>query len=299
MTIRKLALVAITAVLAAVGTSSTRVVAQVSGPAAGPVVVTKDGPIRGLVTNGVNTYLGIPYAAPPVGDLRWRPPAPPAPHGLIDATQFANTCPQVTELGAFAGPSSTNEDCLYLNVFTTGTGGPPKPVLVWIHGGGNFDGETNDYDGSKLATGGPLGTPIVVITVNYRMGLFGFLSESDLNAEGHPFANYGILDQQAALLWVRANVAAFGGDPSNVTFGGQSAGAIDTAANVMSPAAAGLFQRAIFQSSDRQHEGGIRAQQPVHRAALRLPPSQSCRLHGHGRSNRPLVLRPSSSLKQA
>jgi para-nitrobenzyl esterase len=249
LTIRKLALVAITAVLAAVGTSSTRVVAQVSGPAAGPVVVTKDGPIRGLVTNGVNTYLGIPYAAPPVGDLRWRPPAPPAPHGLIDATQFANTCPQVTELGAFAGPSSTNEDCLYLNVFTTGTGGPPKPVLVWIHGGGNFDGETNDYDGSKLATGGPLGTPIVVITVNYRMGLFGFLSESDLNAEGHPFANYGILDQQAALRWVRANVAAFGGDPSNVTFGGQSAGAIDTAANVMSPAAAGLFQRAIFQSS--------------------------------------------------
>jgi para-nitrobenzyl esterase len=250
LTIRKLALVAIPAVLAALGTSSIGVAWQTPGPAGGgPVVVTKDGPVRGLFANGVNAYLGIPYAAPPVGDLRWRPPAPPAQHGLIDATQFANTCPQVTELGAFAGPSSTTEDCLYLNVFTTGTGGRQKPVLVWIHGGGNVDGETNDYDGSKLATGGPLGTPIVVITMNYRMGLFGFLSESHLNAEGHPFANYGILDQQAVLRWVRANVAAFGGDPNNVTLGGQSAGAINTAASVMSPAAAGLFQRAIFQSS--------------------------------------------------
>src|ERR1700720_3258288 len=101
LTIRKLALAAIPAVLAAVGTSSIRVVAQVPGTAdAGPVVVTKDGPVRGLFANGVNAYLGIPYAAPPVGDLRWRPPAPPAHHGLIDATQFANTCPQVTELGA-------------------------------------------------------------------------------------------------------------------------------------------------------------------------------------------------------
>jgi para-nitrobenzyl esterase len=250
VTIRKLALVAIPAVLAALGAPSIRAVAQVAGFAdAGSVVATKEGPVRGRFANGVKAYLGIPYAAPPVGDLRWRPPMPPAQHGLIDATQFANTCPQVTELGAFAGPSSTTEDCLYLNVFTTGTGGPPKPVLVWIHGGGNVDGESNDYDGTALATGGPLGTPTVVVTVNYRMGLFGFLSESHLNAEGHPFANYGILDQQAALRWVRANIAAFGGDPNNVTLGGQSAGAINTAANVISPAAAGLFQRAIFQSS--------------------------------------------------
>ena len=114
----------------------------------------------------MNKFLGIPYAAPPVGALRWKPPAPPAHHALLDATQFANTCPQVTELGAFAGPSSTNEDCLYLNVFTTGRAGrsASKPVLVWIHGGGNVDGETTDYDGSKLATGGPLGTPTVVVT---------------------------------------------------------------------------------------------------------------------------------------
>src|SRR5262252_3447555 len=130
-----------------------------SKQANGPTISTADGPVRGFTENGVNKFLGIPYAAPPVGALRWMPPQPPAKHSLLDATEFANTCPQVTELGAFAGPSSTNEDCLYLNVFTTGTGGRPKPVLVWIHGGGNFDGETNDYDGSKVATGGPLGTP--------------------------------------------------------------------------------------------------------------------------------------------
>ena len=213
----------------------------------GPTVSTSDGPVRGFVQNGVNEFLGIPYAAPPVGDLRWKPPAPPASHALLDATQFANTCPQVTTLGPFAGPTSTTEDCLYLNVFTTGTS-PKKPVLVWIHGGANLDGESNDYDGSKLATGGPLGTPTVVVTINYRLGLFGILSESHLNAEGHSWGNYGILDQQAVLRWVQANISAFGGDPQNVTVGGQSAGAYDTSANLISPASAGLFQRAIIQS---------------------------------------------------
>jgi para-nitrobenzyl esterase len=198
----------------------------------------------------VNEFRGIPYAAPPVGSLRWMPPQPAANRsGLLDATQFASSCPQVTTLGPFAGPTSTNEDCLYLNVFTAGTKGPLKPVLVWIHGGGNITGETADYDASKLATGGPLGTPIVVVTVNYRLGLFGFLSQTNLNAEGHPWGNYGILDQQAALRWVQANIAAFGGDPSNVTLGGQSAGAIDTTGNLISPAAAGLFQRAITESA--------------------------------------------------
>src|SRR6476660_7947552 len=144
-----------------------------NGNGNGPTVVTTDGPVRGIVKNGVNQFLGIPYAAPPTGDLRWKPPAPPAHHALLDATEFANSCPQVTELGAFAGPSSSTEDCLYLNVFTTGTS-PAKPVLVWLHGGGNVDGETNDYDASKLATSPS--SPTVVVTINYRSGLFGFFS---------------------------------------------------------------------------------------------------------------------------
>jgi para-nitrobenzyl esterase len=216
----------------------------------GPVVNTTNGSVRGFSSSGVYRFLGIPYAAPPIGNLRWRPPAPVEKwRDTRDATRFGNPCPQVTELGAFAGPPSTTEDCLYLNVFTTGNSGPKKPVIVWIHGGGNIDGSTDGYDGSKLATGGPSGIPTVVVTINYRLGLFGFLSESHLNNEGHPWGNYGLLDSQAALRWVQRNAAAFGGDPNNVTLGGQSAGAINTAANLMSQAAAGLFHRAITQSS--------------------------------------------------
>jgi para-nitrobenzyl esterase len=154
----------------------------------GPVVSTADGRARGFEKNGVTIFLGIPYAAPPVGDLRWRPPAPAKKwQGTLDATAYANTCPQVTEFGAFAGPSSINEDCLYLNVFTTGTG-RKKPVIVWIHGGGNIDGESNDYDGSKLATGGPSGEETVVVTINYRLGLLG--SSPALLQENIPSSPY-------------------------------------------------------------------------------------------------------------
>ena len=215
----------------------------------GPVVRTDKGSVRGFKKNGVYQFLGIPYAAPPVGNLRWRPPAPVGNwKGTRDATQFGNTCPQVTTLGVFAGPPSITEDCLFLNVFTTGDSGRKKPVIVWIYGGANITGESNDYDGSKLATGGPLGIPTVVVTFNYRMGLFGILSQDHINAEGHTWGNYGILDQQAALRWVKRNIAAFGGDPTNVTLGGQSAGAWDTSAQMISPGAAGLFHRAIIQS---------------------------------------------------
>jgi para-nitrobenzyl esterase len=126
---------------------------------AAPTVNTTEGSVKGFVRDGVNTFLGIPYAAPPVGDLRWMEPQPPKPYALLDATEFRNTCPQVTTLGPFAGPASTTEDCLYLNVFTTGAGSS-KPVIVWIHGGGNVTGETNDYDGSKLATGGRTAPPL-------------------------------------------------------------------------------------------------------------------------------------------
>jgi para-nitrobenzyl esterase len=238
--------------LAAAAPASVAIAAPEDG---GAVVVTSNGPVRGFERNGVYQILGIPYAAPPVGALRWMPPRPAHDwSGVRDATRFANTCAQVTELGVFAGPPNTNEDCLYLNVFTTGLGrgsdsGGGRAVLVWIHGGGNVDGESSDYDGTKLATGGPLGTPIVVVTINYRLGLFGFLAHPALDSEGHPFANYGILDQQAALRWVRRNIAAFGGDPSRVALGGQSAGAQDTGINQVSPLASGLFNRAIYESS--------------------------------------------------
>jgi para-nitrobenzyl esterase len=216
----------------------------------GPTVNTAEGPVRGYTQNGVNIFLGIPYAAPPIGNLRWQPPmAVKRWKDTLDATRYAATCPQVTELGAFAGPSSVNEDCLYLNVFTKGNGNGKKPVIVWIHGGGNIDGESNDYDGSKLATGGPNGTETVVVTMNYRMGLFGTFSNPAINSEGHLWGNYGTLDQQAVLRWVQRNIASFGGDPTRVTVGGQSAGAYDTASQVLSPLSAGLFNRAIYQSS--------------------------------------------------
>jgi para-nitrobenzyl esterase len=217
----------------------------------GPVVHTAEGPVRGFVKNGVSIFLGIPYAAPPVGALRWMPPQA-VEHWAepLDTTHYANTCPQVTELGAFAGPSSITEDCLYLNVFTSNLGHSDRgnPVLVWIHGGGDVDGESNDYDGTKLATGGPSGSPTVVVTMNYRLGLFGFLAHPALDSEGHPFGNYGILDTQAVLQWVQRNIQAFGGDPTRVALGGQSAGAENTGANLLSPFAKGLFNRAILQS---------------------------------------------------
>jgi para-nitrobenzyl esterase len=225
----------------------------------GQVVQTSEGPVRGFVRNGVYEFLGIPYAAPPVGALRWMPPHPVAHwRDPLKATKFANTCAQVTELGVFAGPPNINEDCLYLNVFTMRVGGEDRgnggenggnAVLVWIHGGGNYDGESNDYDGTKLATGGPLGTPTVVVTLNYRLGLFGFLAHPALDSEGHLYDNYGIMDQQAVLQWVKRNIAAFGGDPSRVALGGQSAGATDTGVNQISPLSAGLFNRAIYESS--------------------------------------------------
>src|SRR5437763_10206600 len=239
--------------LLAAGVLSTSATAQEGDERAdGPVVQTSEGPVRGFVRDGVYEFLGIPYAAPPVGALRWMPPQPVAHwREPLKATKFANTCAQVTELGVFAGPPNINEDCLYLNVFTTRLGGEERgnAVFVWIHGGGNVDGESNDYDGSKLATGGPSGTPVVVITLNYRLGLFGFLAHPALDSEGHLFANYGIMDIQAVLHWVRRNAARFGGNPNLVTLGGQSAGATDTGANMISPLSKGLFHRAIYESS--------------------------------------------------
>jgi para-nitrobenzyl esterase len=246
--LRPLAAVLFGLLSAATGIATTATAADSTGP----IVRTTEGPVQGSVRNGVDEFLGIPYAAPPVGDLRWQPPKPhTAWTETRNATKFGNTCPQITELGVFAGPVSLTEDCLFLNVFTARanpTAGAKKlPVLLWIHGGGLFDGESNDYDAGALVKGGPAG-PTVVVTINYRLGLLGYLGHPALDAEGHNFGNYGLMDQQEALRWVQRNIAAFGGDPGNVTVGGQSAGSTSTAAAMISPASAGLFHRAIFES---------------------------------------------------
>jgi para-nitrobenzyl esterase len=219
-----------------------------STAAAAGVIPTDRGPVRGLDTPTEKEYLGIPYAAPPVGDLRWRPPQPHARWRTpLDATHFANHCPQQ---GSFVGGGSTNEDCLYLNVYTPNPGngrGLAKhlPVMVWIHGGALVAGESDDYDPTRLVQQGR-----VVVTINYRLGWLGFLAHPALTAESpnHASGDYGFMDQQAALRWVKSNVAKFGGDSGNVTIFGQSAGGQSVYAQLASPLAAGLFERAIPQS---------------------------------------------------
>jgi para-nitrobenzyl esterase len=222
--------------------------------AAGPTVATAQGKVQGFVVNGIYEFLGIPYAAPPVGKLRWRPPVKHAAwSNTLQATSYAPICAQVTTLGVYAGPANSNEDCLYLNVFTPLPKKSQKlPVIFWIHGGGNYDGETPGYDGSKMAAQGT-----VVVSIEYRLNLFGFLAVPSLDSEDHPFGNYGILDQQFALQWVHDNIAKFGGDPSNVTVGGQSAGATDTSINLVSPLAKGLFQHAICESECAVNEAPL------------------------------------------
>ena len=214
-----------------------------------PVIRVENGTLRGKVVNDGGQFLGIPFAAPPVGKLRWMPPAKAEPWtGVRDASKFANHCAQM-DRGIFTMPSDT-EDCLYLNVFTPKadvTAGAKLPVMVWFYGGGLFSGESDDYDGSKLAKRGN----VIVVTFNYRVGALGFLSHPAINAEGHPYANYGIMDQQAALRWVNRNIAAFGGDPGNVTLFGQSGGGTSVMANLASPTAKGLFHRVINQSGTR------------------------------------------------
>jgi para-nitrobenzyl esterase len=212
------------------------------------VVPTDRGPVRGVETAAMKQYLGIPYAAPPVGALRWRAPRPAARwHGPLDASHFANHCPQVESP---FGSASTTEDCLYLNVYTPNRG-PGKghaknlPVMVWIHGGGLTVGESDDYDPTRLVQQGR-----VVVTLNYRLGLLGFLAHPALSGEtpDKTSGNYGFMDQQAALAWVKRNIRKFGGDAGDVTIFGQSAGGLSVHAQMVSPLAAGLFHRAIAQS---------------------------------------------------
>ena len=220
-------------------------------------VRTASGPVSGVAgaDPSVTAFKGIPFAAPPVGDLRWRAPQPPAVwQGTRKAEQFSDSCiqkivperkPWTTE---FMAHNQIGEDCLYLNVWTAAKAATDKrPVLVWFHGGGYNEGSTAVpvYDGEELARKG-----LVVVTVNYRLGLFGFLAHPELSREsGHNASgNYGTLDQIAALQWVRQNIAAFGGDPGRVTIAGQSAGASSVHNMTVSPLAKGLFHRAIAES---------------------------------------------------
>jgi para-nitrobenzyl esterase len=216
---------------------------QSAGGAGGLVARTANGAVRGLANGTVDEFLGIPYAAPPVGTLRWQPPQPPASwSGVRDATAFAPHCPQPASP---FGQASTSEDCLYLNVFTPSghNRGARHPVMVWIHGGALVTGESNDYDPTALVADG-----VTVVTINYRLGALGFLAHPALaDAQGQS-GDYGLMDQQAALRWVQRNIASFGGNPGNVTVFGESAGGLSTLSQVASPQAKGLFQRAIVES---------------------------------------------------
>src|SRR5712691_6451614 len=213
-----------------------------------PVVRIDGGLVRGTAAAGVSSFLWLPYAAPPTGNLRWRPPQPAAAGtGVRDATQSGPSCPQPTERNPFLPPGPISEDCLYLNVYTPAQrdhSGGSRPVLVWIHGGGLVQDGARNYDGTKLAADGT-----VVVTINYRLVPLGFLAQPALASRpGGAAGNYGLMDQQAAMRWVQRNIAQFGGDPHNVTIAGQSAGGLSVLAQLVSPGARGLFQRAIVQS---------------------------------------------------
>ncbi|HTP17882.1 MAG TPA: carboxylesterase family protein, partial [Streptosporangiaceae bacterium] len=247
--VRRAALFAASAVGVAATVLGAGAGSAAASPASGgasPLVRIAGGLVRGASAAGVNSFLGLPYAAPPTGNLRWRPPQPAASwSGVRDATQFGPSCPQALTGNPLLPPGTISEDCLYLNVYAPPVGSNDqggRPVLVWIHGGGLVQDGARDYDGSKLAADG-----VVVVTINYRLGALGFLALPALASHGAA-GNYGLMDQQAALRWVQRNIARFGGDPRNVTIAGQSAGGLSVLAQMVSPGARGLFQRAIVQS---------------------------------------------------
>jgi para-nitrobenzyl esterase len=232
----------------------------------------------------VTVFKGVPFAAPPIGDLRWQPPRPPAAwEGILKADHFSANCMQRMRdsLGPWTSEyqphGEVSEDCLYLNVSTTAASVDEKrPVLFYIHGGAFTDGSGNVpvYDGEGLARKG-----LVVVTVNYRVGLLGFFTHPELTKESahHASGNYGLLDQVAALRWVQANIAAFGGDPTRVTIAGQSAGAASVHYLTASPLAKGLFARAIAESGSRLHQGPGKALREAEPDGVRFAESRKAR----------------------
>ena len=232
---------ALAMILATAG--ATGVVAAAPSSSGDPIVTIEGGAVQGVAVPGGFAFRGLPYAAPPTGNLRWRAPQPPAAwDGIRDATQFAPSCPQPP--GPF-GVGVRSEDCLYLNVSTpTLRRDAERPVLVWIHGGGWTTGAGRDYDPTKLMQNG-----VVVVTINYRLGALGFLAHPALaSVPGGPSGNYGHMDQQAALRWVQRNIGKFGGDENNVTIAGESAGALSVLLHLVSDGSRGLFDRAIVES---------------------------------------------------
>lgn len=213
-------------------------------------VKTKAGIIAGTYESGILAFKGIPFAAPPLGDLRWRAPQPVDPwQGVRDAKQFGPRCMQMAVFGDMNFRSNgMSEDCLYLNVWTPKADAKAKlPVLVYFYGGGFIAGDGSEprYDGESMARRG-----IVTVTVNYRLGVFGFMAHPELSEEASYKAsgNYGLLDQNAALHWVKRNIRAFGGDPKRVTIAGESAGSASVSGQVLSPLSKGLFSAAIGES---------------------------------------------------
>src|SRR5580700_178578 len=212
-------------------------------------VMTESGMISGVSASGLSVYKGVPFAAPPVGDLRWRAPIPAAPWiGTRKADAFAPACMQVGVSMPGETPPVVSEDCLYLNLWTPAkTAHEHLPVIVWIYGGGYINGSASMplYWGDRLARKG-----VIVVTIAYRLGPLGFLALPELTQESphHSSGNYGLMDQIAALGWIQRNIAAVGGDPKNVTIAGQSSGSISVSILMASPLARGLFHRAIGES---------------------------------------------------
>jgi para-nitrobenzyl esterase len=214
-----------------------------------PKAATESGAVSGVREGGLSVFKGVPFAAPPLDNLRWQPPTPVKPwSNTREANAFAPACMQKGVSMPGETPPTVSEDCLYLNIWTPSTTNHAHlPVIVWIYGGGYINGSASMplYWGDQLAHKG-----IIVVTIAYRLGPLGFLAHPELTRESphHSSGNYGLMDQVAALTWIQKNIAAFGGDPKNVTIAGQSSGSISVSILMASPLAKGLFQRAIGES---------------------------------------------------
>jgi para-nitrobenzyl esterase len=235
------------------------------------VVRTDGGLVASKTVGDARVFDGIPYAAPPVGPLRWKAPAPAKPWTGVRESKLGNVCPQ--QANSEAPDGSSTEDCLYLNVTTPAKPSPkPRAVVVWIPGGGFFSGAGNSYEASKFAARGD----VVVVTVNYRLGIFGFFGYPGLPGSG----TYGIQDQQAALRWVQRNARAFGGDPRNVTVAGESAGGMSVCAQLTSPTSTGLFSKAIMQSGSCEFNWAANSQYPGQAADSPWIPASTVQANG-------------------